>query len=330
MSTKYNVAVVGATGLVGQEVISILEKRKFPIKKVSFFASTKSSGKTLLFNGEKIEVQELNEASFKNTDFAFFCVSSDISKRFAKMAIDEKCTVIDSSSAFRQEKGVPLVIPEINGEALKEHSGIIASPNCSTSILLMPIHLIHKKYKIKRIIASTYQAASGGGIELMERLLKESEEFLKTGKSANNPYAFNLFLHNSPMQQNGYNEEEHKMLVETRKILEDDSIQVTANCVRVPILRAHSIYANIELEKPFIINDLKNLIEQTDGVKLMEDFKNNRFPTPFDATSKDEVFCGRVRMDASSNNIFEIWIVGDQLLKGAALNAIQIAEKLII
>lgn len=324
------VALVGATGLVGKEVLKLLEKRHFPLSQLVCLASSKSCSKKLMFRGEELSVECLSKNSFKGMDLAFFCVGGEISKEFIPYALKEKCIVIDSSSAFRQEKNVPLVIPEINKEALQHHQGIIASPNCTTSILLMPLHLLHKKFKIKRIVAATYQAASGGGIELMQKLTSESAEYLKTGKHCSNyPYAFNLFLHNSPLNEHGYSEEEVKMVEETRKILEDKKILITATCVRVPILRAHSIAANVEfVEKLPSLEEVKKLIQDAEGVEVMEDFKTNRFPTPFDASEQDKVFCGRLRIDRTQKNTLELWIVGDQLLKGASLNAVQIAEEL--
>lgn len=315
---KKTVAVVGATGAVGQEIVRLLHERNFPMERLHLYASAKSVGKTIA--GIAIELLE----NLDHVDIAFFCAGSSVSKQWIPNA---KCLCIDSSSAFR--KSAPLVIPEINAHALKIHQGVIASPNCATTILLMPLFALHRKFGVKRIIAATYQAASGGGALLLQQLQEETRAYLENKEYQSPlkyPYAFNLFPHTSPLQTNGYVEEELKMVHETRKILEDDTIQVSATCVRVPVLRAHSIAANIEFKNVFQLEQIYETLKNIPGLKIFEDRANNRFATPFDATGKNEVFCGRFRVDESQSNTLEFWAVGDQLLKGAALNAVQIAE----
>lgn len=270
--------------------------------------------------------------SFRGLDLVFLCVGSDLAKELAPKAVAEGAVVIDNSSAFRLDPSVPLVIPEINAHALNNHQGIIASPNCTTTIMLLPLAPLHRKYQVKRIVAATYQAASGAGQAAMEELRAETEAVL-AGRSFErrvmpHPYAFNLFPHNSPLNEHGYAEEELKMVYETRKILDDDSIRVTATCVRVPILRAHSEALNIEFCDAVNLDDARALIASAPGVHFMEDWGNNRFPMPSDATGRDEIYCGRLRLDQSQEKTLEMWVVGDQLLKGAALNCVQIAEKL--
>lgn len=309
------VAVVGATGAVGQEIVRLLQERQFPAE-ISCFASAQSVGKTV----HSIQIQALQDLS--GFDLAFFSAGSAISKEWIPKT---KCICIDSSSAFREH--APLIIPEINAHAMK--GNLIASPNCAATILLMPLFPLHRLFGIKRIVVSTYQAASGGGARLLRELQRETEAHLEGRSYAPTlpfPYAFNLFLHNSPLRDNGYVDEELKILHETRKILEDDTIQGSATCVRVPVLRAHSLAANVEFKNPFSLDAVYRALENVPGLKVFEDRKQNRFPTPFDATGKNEVFCGRFRIDSSQPNTLEFWAVGDQLLKGAALNAVQIAE----
>ena len=327
-----HLAIVGATGAVGQEILTVLDRRHFPIKSMRCFASAHSAGKSLNFRGEKIFLETLHAGCFQGIELAFFCAGRKISEDFAKQAVAEGATVIDNSSFFRLHADVPLVIPEVNSEALKNHQGIIANPNCTTAIMLMPLAPLHRKYEIKRIIASTYQAASGAGYRAMQELKQETFAFCQNAAYERSvfphPYAFNLFSHNSPLLENGYNEEEMKMVFETRKILNDETIQVSASCVRVPILRAHSESLNVEFRRPVEIDDVRQILRQTPGVCVLEDWKKNRFPMPSDATGKDDVFCGKIRADLTQPNTLEFWVVGDQLLKGAALNAVQIAELL--
>ena len=267
-------------------------------------------------------------------DIAIFSAGSAISRKWAQIAVDSGAIVVDNSSAFRMQEDVPLVIPEINPDALKNHRGIIASPNCSTTIMLMALAPLHAQFKIKRIVAATYQAASGAGALAMEELKKETHAFLE-GRSFErkvipHPYAFNLFTHNSPLLENGYVDEEIKMLQETRKILNDPAIWVNATCVRVPILRAHSEALNVSFTNPITAEQATAILRNAPGVCILEDRSCNRFAMPSDASGQDPIFCGRIREDLSFPNTLDLWVVGDQLLKGAALNAVQIAEQLIL
>jgi aspartate-semialdehyde dehydrogenase len=315
---KKTVAVIGATGAVGSEIVRLLLERKFPIGSLRLFASAKSAGKTV--HSLPVEVLE----SLDGIDLAFFCAGSALSKEWIPKA---KCICIDSSSAFRST--APLVIPEINAHAIR--GNLISSPNCAATILLMPLFTLHRLFAAKRIVASTYQAASGAGAQLLRELKDETRAHLENKPYKHLlpfPYAFNLYPHNSSLNENGYVEEELKMVHETRKILEDDTIQVSATCVRVPVLRAHSVSANVEFRKPFTLEQIYDALKDVPGLKVFEDRKANRFATPVDATGKDEVYCGRFRIDPSQPNTLEFWAVGDQLLKGAALNAVQIAENI--
>jgi len=319
---KKIVAVIGATGAVGQEIVRLLIERQFPFEKLRCFASPKSVGQKI----HSIPVEALE--NLEGIDIAFFCAGSAISKQWIPNA---KCLCIDSSSAFRMEASVPLVIPEINAHALKNHQGLIASPNCAATILLMPLFALHRLFGVKRIVTSTYQAASGAGAHLLRELQAETSAFLENRPYQHTlpyPYAFNLYPHNSALHESGYVEEEVKMLYETRKILEDDQIQLSATCVRVPVLRAHSVSANVEFKRPFTLDAIYCALNDVPGLKIFEERERNRFATPIDATGKNEVFCGRFRIDPSQPNTLEFWAVGDQLLKGAALNAVQIAESL--
>ena len=310
------IAIIGATGAVGQEIVRLLIARKFPCKRLRLFASPKSVGKTVhSFPVERLE-------NLDGIDLAFFAAGSAVSKEWIPKA---KCLCIDSSSAFRAS--APLIIPEINPHAIQ--GNLLASPNCATTILLMPLFTLHRLFGVKRIVVSTYQAASGAGAHLLHELQEESRAHLEGRPYPHSlpfPYAFNLYPHNSALHANGYVEEELKMLHETRKILEDDTIQVSATCVRVPVLRAHSVSANVEFKRPFSLDQVYEALRHVPGLKIFEDREKNRFATPLDATGKNEVFCGRFRLDPSQPNTLEFWAVGDQLLKGAALNAVQIAE----
>lgn len=330
--SPFRLAVVGATGAVGQEVLRVLEKKRLPVKNLSCFASERSQGKSVSFHGKNIPLQILKKGCFKASDIAIFCAGRKIAQDHAPIAVQEGAVVVDCSSFFRMDPEVPLVIPEINSHALKNHKGIIANPNCSTAIMLMPLAPLHREFGIKRIIAATYQAASGAGALAMEELKLETKAYLEqktfTRKVFPFQYAFNLFTHDSPLQENGYVEEELKMLYETRKILEDETIAVSATCVRVPILRVHSEALNVEFRHPITKEKACAILNKTSGVSVFEDREQNRFPMPLDAMGQDSVFCGRIREDLSLSNTLEFWVVGDQLLKGAALNAVQIVELL--
>ena len=326
------VAIMGATGAVGTELLDILAERKFPISELRLLASARSAGKTLQFQDEDIKVKELTHDSFKGIDLVLASAGGKISKEYAPSAVKAGAVVVDNTSHFRMAEGVPLVIPEINPEDIFTHKGIIANPNCSTIIMALPLWPLHKRYKIKRVVAATYQAASGAGAVAMDELVSETAAYIQ-GKDFNrtvipHPYAFNLFPHNSPMTANGYCEEELKMVKETHKIFHDENIRVTATCVRVPVLRAHSEALNVEFEEEPDIEEVYRILRAAEGVEVMEDRANNRWPMPLDASGRDPVLVGRIRKDLTQPKTLDIWVVGDQIRKGAALNAVQIAEKL--
>jgi aspartate-semialdehyde dehydrogenase len=337
-----NVAIAGVTGAVGQEFLTLLAERDFPIGNLKMLASSRSAGKAIDFKGKTYTVEELTEDSFEGIDLALFSAGGSQSKKFAHAASDAGATVVDNSSAFRMTAGVPLVVPEVNPQAVKGielgKGGIIANPNCSTIIMLMAVTPLHRAATVKRMVVSTYQAASGAGAAAMAELEQQTREVL-----AGDPvtmdifpfqYAFNLFSHNSPMKENGYNEEELKMVHETHKIWSQDGdakAAITATCVRVPIMRAHAESINLTFEKPLSEDEAVALLKDAPGVTLMDDRSNNRFPTPLDASGKDDVFVGRIRRDLSQPEGvgLDLFCCGDQIRKGAALNAIQIAELLL-
>ncbi|HXR89231.1 MAG TPA: aspartate-semialdehyde dehydrogenase [Steroidobacteraceae bacterium] len=329
------VAIVGATGAVGVELIECLERRKFPMAELRLFASARSAGKKMPFRGQQLSVRELTEDSFGGVNIALFSAGGGTSKRFAPIAARAGAVVVDNSSAFRMDAGVPLVVPEINPEAVRQHRGIIANPNCSTIISITPLWPIHRRNPIKRMIVSTYQAASGAGAAAMEELRESTRAYLE-GRSYQNtvlphPYAFNLFSHNSKMDPaNGYNEEEMKVVRETHKIFGTSEIRIAATCVRVPVLRAHSIAINFECEQPITPAQVREIVQSAPGVKLVDDLERNYYPMPKDASGQDPILVGRIRQDISdpSGRSVAMFVAGDQLLKGAALNAVQIAELL--
>ena len=328
--TPLKLSLIGSTGAVGQEILRLLEARNFPTDTLRCFASPRSLGKTVSFRGQEIPIETLHPGCFKEIDIAFFCAGRKISAEYAPQALQEGALVIDSSSHFRTDPSVPLLIPEINPEAFDTHQGIVSSPNCASTLMLIALAPLHRRCPIKRIVAATYQAASGAGLAAMEELQEETRAYLEnrpfTRAVIPHPYAFNLFTHNSPLTETGYVEEEIKMAVETQKILSDPSIQVTATCVRVPVLRAHSLALNVDFTAPLAQELAYEILKTAPGLTLLEDRTNNRFPMPIDASGKDTVYCGRLRTDTTQPNTLEMWVVGDQLLKGAALNAVQIAE----
>jgi aspartate-semialdehyde dehydrogenase len=334
-ATRPVVAIVGATGAVGVELIRCLEQRHFPLAELRLFASARSAGKTLPFAGAPIVVRELTEASFEGVDIALFSAGGATSKRFAPLAVRAGATVVDNSSAFRMDPKVPLVVPEINPQAVRGHSGIIANPNCCAIISITPLWPIHKSNRIERLQMATYQAASGAGAAAMEELRESTRAYLE-GRSYENtvlphPYAFNLFSHNTRVDPaSGYNEEELKVIQETRKIFGDTQIRVSATCVRVPVLRAHAMAVTIECTRPITAVEVRQLVQGAPGVKLVDDPDRNYFPMPRDATGNDPILVGRIRQDLSdpSGRSVSLFVAGDQLLKGAALNAVQIAELL--
>jgi aspartate-semialdehyde dehydrogenase len=330
-----NVAIAGVTGAVGQEFLKILEERDFPFDSLKVLASSRSAGKNIQFKGKEYIVEQLSEKSFDRVNIALFSAGADRSKTFAPAAVKSGAVVVDNSSAFRMDPNVPLVIPEINPQKIREHKGIIANPNCSTIIGIVPVWPLHKANPVKRMVVSTYQAASGAGMSAMLELEQQSREILAGKKPTIKvlPYqlAFNVFSHNSALDATGYNLEETKMVNETRKIFDCPDIAVTATCIRVAVLRAHSESINLEFTDPITPDEVRALLRDAPGVTILDDREHNRFPMPIDATGKDDVFVGRIRQDFSipENRGINIWVAGDQLRKGAALNAIQIAEKLL-
>ena len=327
------VAILGSSGAVGQELLALLEERSFPIEKLILLASHRSAGEIQSFCGTQLKVQETTQESFKNVDLILASAGSSISRKWRDVIQSSGALMIDNSSAFRMEDDVPLVVPEVNPGAASKHKGLIANPNCTTILLALVLSPLARHIPIKRIVVSTYQSASGAGAMAMEELEKLSQEVLDglTPKSKVLPYslAFNLFLHNSPLQSNNYCEEEMKMVNETRKILGEPELALTATCVRVPVLRAHSEAVNIEFIKSFPVKKAYEILESAPGVEILEDFENNRFPMPQDVTGKDPISVGRIRQDISNPNALELWLCGDQIRKGAALNAVQIAELLL-
>ena len=329
------VAIVGATGAVGVELLRCLEERRFPLSELRLFASARSAGKMLEFRGAPVAVRELSEDSFRGVQLALFSAGGATSRRFAPIAVAAGATVIDNSSAFRMDPQVPLVVPEINREAIHTHRGIIANPNCSAIISITPLWPVHRANRITRLIVATYQAASGGGAAAMQELRESTRAYLEgrgyENKVLPHPYAFNLFSHNTRIDPaTGYNEEETKVIHETRKIFGDSAIRISATCVRVPVLRAHSVAISIECERPITPAEVRALIAAAPGVKLVDDPERNYFPMPRDASGQDAILVGRIRQDLSdpSGRSIALFVAGDQLLKGAALNAVQIAEAL--
>lgn len=331
--SKYNVAVMGATGAVGEEMLKILEQRNFPVDRLVLLASARSVGKKYQFKGREIVVQELKEDSFGGIDIVLASAGGSISKKFVPFAVKAGAVVIDNTSAYRMDTKVPLVIPEINPQDIKKHRGIIANPNCSTIIMLVPIFPIHQINRIKRIMVSTYQAASGAGAKAMQELEDQSRDVL-AGRPARkeifpHQIAFNLFSHNSAVAANGYNEEEMKMVKETKKIFHDEKIKIVATTVRVPVFRAHSESIYLELTSKPDLKKIRSILSKAPGVKIVDDRQRNYFPMPLEATGQDDVLVGRLREDISNPKGLCLFVAGDQLRKGAALNAIQIAEIII-
>ncbi len=328
----FRTAIMGATGAVGQELLRLLDERNFPLDSLTLLASKRSAGKKIIFKGEELTVQELTHDSFKDIDLVLSSAGGSISAEFAPSAVKAGAVVVDNTSHYRMDPEVPLVVPEINADEIKNHKGIIANPNCTTILMLLALAPLHKKWKAKRVVCSTYQAASGAGAIAMQELADETRALLDNKDYQRSviphQYAFNVFAHNSPMTENGYCEEEMKMVNETVKIMNDKNLKVTATCVRVPILRAHSEALNIEFEDEFDIQEAYELLRNAEGVEVLENRAENRWPMPIDATGTDPVYVGRLRRDLTQPKTLELWLVGDQILKGAALNAVQIAEKL--
>lgn len=333
MSKPVNVAILGATGAVGTELLQLLESRNFPINTLKLLASPRSAGTTLKFKGETLKVEAVEAKAFQDVDIVLASAGGSTSKAWAQTIVESGAVMVDNSSAFRMNPEVPLIVPEINPEAAANHPGIIANPNCTTILMAVAIYPLHQVQPIERIVVSTYQSASGAGARAMEEVKIQSQAILngEDPKAEILPYplAFNLFPHNSPLTDAGYCEEEMKMVNETRKIFAEANLKITATCVRVPVLRAHSEAINLEFKQPFSVAQAREIIAQSPGVQLLEDWQKNYFPMPIDASGKDDVLVGRIRQDISCNNGLELWICGDQIRKGAALNAVQVAELLI-
>ena len=327
-----HVAIAGATGAVGTEFLKLLEARDFPMKSLRLLASSRSAGSKLQFRGENLEVEELTPKSFKGIDIAFFSAGGSRSKEFAPHAVDSGAVVIDNSSAFRMDEKVPLVVPEINPKQAFEHQGLIANPNCSTIQMVVALNPIHRAANIQRVVVSTYQAVSGAGTSAMEELKQQLRAWANDEPMKQEVFptqiAFNLFPHIDVFQDNGYTKEEMKMVHETRKIMNAPNMQISATCVRVPVLRAHSEAVWVETEKPLSESEARELFEKEPGIVVQDERESGGYPTPWHITETQETYVGRIRKDISHPNGLTFWVVADQLYKGAALNAIQIAEVL--
>lgn len=331
------VAIVGATGAVGIELLQCLERRNFPLSSLRLLASARSAGRTLPFAGQKITVEELTEASFEGIDLALFSAGSGISRHYADLAVRAGAIVVDNSSAFRMYPDVPLVVPEVNGEALSLHNGIIANPNCVAAIATVALAPLHRAHPIRRLNIATYQAASGAGAAAMEELRESTAAYLKgetyEPRVLPHPYAFNLFSHNADMDiESGYNGEELKVIAEVRRILGADELPVGITCIRVPVLRAHGMAITVTFDEVVTPEDVRSLYADAFGLRLVDDRAANHFPMPSEASGQDDVLVGRIRRDFGdpSGRSIALFVVGDQLLKGAALNAVQIAEQLLV
>jgi aspartate-semialdehyde dehydrogenase len=326
------VGILGATGAVGQELLELLAERAFPVAQLVALASSRSAGRSLAWGGREQVIRTVQPEAFEGLDLVLASAGGSVSRQWAPVAAAAGAVVIDNSSAFRMDPAVPLVVPEVNPQAAFHHQGIIANPNCTTILLTLALAPLHARRPIRRVVVSTYQSASGAGARAMEELRSLSRTVLEGGEPRSevlpHSLAFNLFLHNSPLQPNGYCEEELKMRNETRRIMGVPELRLTATCVRVPVLRAHSEAVNIEFHEPFPVEEARELLSRAPGVELLEDFGTNRFPMPTDVTGRDPVAVGRIRQDLSEPHALELWLCGDQIRKGAALNAIQIAELL--
>ncbi|MCK5051706.1 MAG: aspartate-semialdehyde dehydrogenase [Candidatus Cloacimonetes bacterium] len=330
---KFNVAVVGATGAVGREMVKILDERKFPIKDLVLLASERSAGETINFRKKELEVQELNTSSFEDIDIALFSAGSSVSKKFVPIAVKNGTIVIDNSSAFRMDSHVPLIVPEVNLGDLKKHNGIIANPNCSTIQMVVALKPILDEVGINRIIVSTYQSVSGTGKDAIDELAEQSSQILNNKKPVRKVYphqiAFNILPHIDVFENNGYTKEEMKLIHETKKIFGNSKIKITATAARVPVFYGHSESVYLETKKQITIKKLKNIYLKTKGIKLVDDIDNSKYPLAIMSEIYDDVMIGRLRKDLTEPNGINMWIVANNLRKGAALNAVQIAELLI-
>ena len=330
----FKAAILGVTGAVGTEFLRILEQRDFPLASLKVLASHRSAGKTVSFRGEDLTIEEATDKSFEGVELVLASAGGSVSKKLAPIAVAAGCVVVDNTSAFRMDPEVPLVIPEVNGEDIKTHKGIIANPNCSTIIMNVPVWPLHKANPIRRIVVSTYQAASGAGAKAMSELEEGARAMLDgrpfTPKVLPHVAAFNVFSHNSDIGADGYNVEETKMVLETRKIFHAPEVLITATCVRVPVMRAHSEAINLQFTSPIAEQQVRDALASAPGVRIVDDREKNYFPMPLDATDQDDVLVGRIRQDISQPDGcgIEMFVSGDQIRKGAALNAVQIAEQL--
>ncbi len=325
---KVNIALVGATGMVGRTFIKVLEERQFPINNIYLFSSAKSAGTTVKFAGKEIVVEELNENSFdRDIQIALFSAGGSVSEKYAPIAASKGVIVVDNSSQWRMDPNVPLVVPEVNPEAVKNHKGIIANPNCSTIQAMVPLKPLYDRYGLKRVVYSTYQAVSGSGVKGVQDL--EDGVLGKPNKFYPHPIAFNCLPHIDVFEENGYTKEEMKMVNETKKILGDDNIKVTATTVRVPVRGAHSESINLEFDKPFELEDIFTELRNAQGIAIVDNPTKNEYPLAIDAEGHDEVYVGRIRRDFSVDNGINMWVVADNIRKGAATNAVQIAELLL-
>jgi len=327
-----NIAVVGATGAVGVEILRVLERRNFPVASLKLLASKRSVGKTLEFKGKQHVVEELAADAFKGVDIAFFSAGATRSREFIPAAKSAGAVVIDNSSAFRMDPNTPLVVPEVNPGDLRRHKGVIANPNCTAAILAVAVWPIHQAVGIRRIVVSTYQSASGAGAAAMQELEDQAHEFAEGKEITHSVFphqiAFNVFSHNTKVADNGYNEEENKVVEETRKMFHAPDLPIVPTCIRVPVLRAHSESIVLELEAPMSPEEARAILARAPGVKIVDDPVANHFPMPLEASGDLDVHVGRIRRDLSNPNGLALFVAGDQLLKGAAWNAVQIAEEL--
>jgi aspartate-semialdehyde dehydrogenase len=333
MNRNPHVAIVGATGAVGIEMIKTLEKRNFPVGKLTLLASARSAGKKLKFKGQGIAVTDLTKDSFTGVDIALFSAGGGISKEFAPIAAKAGCVVVDNSSAFRMDDSVPLVIPEINAADVKKHKGIIANPNCTTAVALMALYPLHQAFGVKRVFASSYQAVSGTGAQAIEELKRQVEQIVAGKPVTKEVYphqiAFNVLPQVDSFLPSGYTKEEMKMENEGRKIMHHPAFKASVTCVRVPVYRSHSVAVSAEFEKPVTVEAARAVLKKAPGLDLVDEPENKKYPMPLFTSGKDNCEVGRIRMDCALDNGLAFWVSGDQLLKGAALNAVQIAEELL-
>ena len=351
----YHIAVVGATGAAGTELLRVLERRNFPVANLRPLASARSAGKSVRFRGESVPIEKLADRSFDKIDIAFFCTDGDVSKKYVPIACQADAIAIDKSSAFRMDAQVPLVIPEINAEDVRRHRGTIANPNCTTTVMLMALYPLHRIFHVRRVFAASYQAVSGSGTRGVEELSQQTKNWVEDQKPSNrrpvgdvtaaspkqrdtsrseaatvfpHPIAFNLLPHIDSFLDSGYTKEEVKMQDEARKIMHSPALRVSATCVRVPVYRAHSVAVSAEFQRPLSVEQAREILSKAPGLELVDEPHSNRYPTPLSVAGKDNCQVGRVRLDCAFENGLSFWVSGDQLLKGAALNAVQIAELL--